>query len=434
MAMSEEWVSYVVSMETAWERGVVPEQSGIGKETLLVRLKAIDAPPGQRRAPVDVAFVLDRSGSMSGEKLELVKEAVSAAAGLLRDDDRAALVIYDDQVERLQPLAPATSRMKAQLRLALHGVDAGGSTYLSGGWLTGCDELAGAMDANGGQTRIRRALLLTDGLANIGIVDPGELITHAKELRRRGIGTSALGVGEDFDEALLSGMAEAGGGNFAFIERREQFAEFFHEEIGQLLATAASNCTLALTLPAGVRARLVNAYPVERNGKTITVALGDVPAGSEIALIFDVTVAPGQAQDSYAVELMLTGTDVANDRAFDARRTAALRVGTAEEASAAGIDAAVQESAALERASAAKREAMLLDRAGRHRESRMRMRESLAAMAAAPQSARVMEMSASMQILAEADADFALESRLRKQATHDAMRHSRGRHGQPGSR
>ncbi len=206
-----------LAIATRWEKPVVGADGG--EATLLVRIvaPAQDDTGAQRAAPLDIAFVLDRSGSMHGGKLELAKEGVDVALSRLRDVDRAALVVYDDAVDTVQPLASTTPRMKASLRLALHGIDPGGSTFLSGGWVAGCHELAEATPVSGEHltaARIRRVVLLTDGLANVRILDPGELARHAGELRRRGIATTTVGVGQDFDEGLLSAMAEAGGGNF----------------------------------------------------------------------------------------------------------------------------------------------------------------------------------------------------------------------------
>src|SRR5690606_16078104 len=96
-------------------------------------------------------------------------------------------------------------------------VEARGSTNLSGGWLTACQQLAAGARSNG-TVRVQRSLLPTDGLANEGITNPRELVTHATELRKRGIDTTTIGVGRHFDEMLLSGLAEAGGGAFEYID------------------------------------------------------------------------------------------------------------------------------------------------------------------------------------------------------------------------
>ena len=115
-------------VEARWEKPLVA--AGGGEATLLVRITAAteDETESGRAAPLDVAFVLDRSGSMRGGKLDLAKEGVDLAVARLRDADRAALIVYDDEVDVVQPLAAATPRLKASLRLALHGVDPGGST------------------------------------------------------------------------------------------------------------------------------------------------------------------------------------------------------------------------------------------------------------------------------------------------------------------
>ena len=191
------------SIEAQWEKPLIA--AGGGEATLLVRIIAgtEDETETSRAAPLDVAFVLDRSGSMQGGKLGLAREGVDLAVARLRDADRAALVVYDDQVDIVQPLAAATPRLKATLRLALHGVDPGGSTHLSGGWVAGCHQLAEAAPvthADATATRIRRVILLTDGLANVGILDPAVLARHAGELRRRGIATTTVGVGRSWPQ------------------------------------------------------------------------------------------------------------------------------------------------------------------------------------------------------------------------------------------
>jgi Ca-activated chloride channel family protein len=425
-----------LDVEVRWEKPVVAVSGG--NATLSIQLRAREASArGGRRAPIDVAFIVDRSGSMAGEKLALVKEAVNVAAGHLRDADQAALVVYDNAVDTLQPLQPATPRAKTALRLALHGVDAGGSTDLSSGWLTGCGEIGRTIAHSTGAAdhpavRIRRALLLTDGLANGGITDPGEMATHAGELRKRGISTTTLGVGLDFDEVMLSGMAEAGGGNFQFIDAPDQLKGFFERELRELLTIAAAGLTLTLTLPHGVRADLVNALPAERRGKQIEVATGDLPAGDELDLVFALRVAPGAAGATHQL-----GLDLAwSDPAADARRTRSVDVpplvlvddATLDQTMA---DTIVVERAAVQRATAGRREALSLDRAGRHSEARVRMRDAAAMLQAAPMTARIREdLELTERFAAAPEAPYGAYER-KAAAFHNARR-TRGKADDPG--
>jgi Ca-activated chloride channel family protein len=420
-----------IAVTAAWERPLVPAAGG--DATLLVR---VVAPPTlaagrHRRTPLDVAFVLDRSGSMAGEKLELVKRAVDVAVGFLRDEDRAALVVYDHTVAVAHALSPATARAKTALRLALHGVDAGGSTDLGGGWLAGCRELSGAPPPgsaapNGAATahRLCRAILLTDGQANVGITDPAELTVHAHELRKRGIGTATLGVGLGFDELLLAGMAEAGGGTFRFAAGPAELPAFFAHELRELLTIAAAGLTLELTLPAGAEAELVNAFPSERRGDRLSVDLGELPAGGELDLVLRLRVPAGRLGAAYPVHLGLAWSDPA----ADARRTLTvdpdpLVVAGDAAVAAATPDPLVAERAALQLATAERRAALALDRAGRHAESRAGMHRAVAMLQAAPFSPDVQEDLAFTARYAATAADSAYgETEYKRGAFHNARR------------
>jgi hypothetical protein len=394
-------------------------------------IAATDEVETSRAAPLDVAFVLDRSGSMHGGKLDLAKEGVDLAVARLRDADRAALVVYDDEVDTVQPLAPATPRLKASLRLALHGVDPGGSTYLSGGWVAGCHQLAEATSVAGADStasRIRRVILLTDGLANVGILDPGVLARHAGELRRRGIATTTVGVGQDFDEGLLSAMAEAGGGNFQYVAGPEGLRAFFAHELQQLFSVAATGLTVTLALPSGVDADLVSAFPLETRGNTLDVAIGDLATGDEIDLVFTVRTGSGNAGDQLPVGVTACWTD---PRA-DARReiNAALdplRRAEAPDVTAATPDDLVVERSARQRAAAERRAGLELDRLGRYAESRARMLQSQAYLAAAPMTASVQDDLAESMMLASAPPTGAFGSHVRKSAQLREDQRRRGR-------
>lgn len=193
-----------------------------------------------KRPPVNVAFVLDRSGSMAGTKLALAKYAVERALTGLAPKDRFAIVTYDDQVETVVGSCLATPANKTKARLRLQDVDARGSTDLHGGWTAGADALKAYVTPDG----VHRCLLLTDGLANIGLTDTPALTAFAADLRASGIGTSTFGVGQDFNEELLTAIADAGGGHFYFVERPEQIPDYMTSELGELLDTVAREVTV----------------------------------------------------------------------------------------------------------------------------------------------------------------------------------------------
>ena len=162
----------------------------------MLELTFPDPPAGKDRLPLHVALVLDRSGSMSGEKIRVAKVAVEEAISRLRPDDRFSVVVYDDVVDVVIESTRASAEARRGAIERLRSVDARGSTNLGEGWLRGCEQVAGHLVERG----VNRCLLLTDGLANIGITDPEALASHAAELRARGVSTSTFGVGNDFDE------------------------------------------------------------------------------------------------------------------------------------------------------------------------------------------------------------------------------------------
>jgi Ca-activated chloride channel homolog len=419
------------SITARWERGVVPTNGS--EVALLVRVTAPLVQESGRRAPVDAAFVLDRSGSMNGGKLELAKTGVDLATAHLRDDDRAALVVYDDEVATLQPLACATPRLKASLRLALHGVDPGGSTFLSGGWMAGCKELAEApvmASADGRETRVRRVILLTDGLANVGIADPAELAKHAGELRRRGIATTTVGVGQDFDEGLLGAMAEAGGGHFEYAADPAALRDFFARELRQMTSVATTGFVVTVALPDGVQAELLSVFPVEARDGELSVAIGDLHAGDAIDLLFVVTAGAGAVGETLPVGVTAAWTDVAADRRreADASPEPLRRVAPAE-AEGAAADAEVAEQAALQRAAAERRAGLELDRRGDHAGSRARMAVAFRLLEAAPTTARVRAQAAETYALSAMPDDVAYDSHTRKAAQFREHRRRRGDSG-----
>ncbi len=274
-----------------------------------VSFTAPEAPRTGERRPLNVSLVLDRSGSMAGEKIALARRAARQALDLLRNDDRFSVVVYDDRVDLLAESSHATAEARRRAQRDLDGVEARNSTDLCGGWLRGCEQVG--LDLT--DQTLGRCLLLTDGLANRGITDHAEILRHAAELRARGVATSTFGVGADFDERLLRGMAERGGGHFYFIEQAGQIPDFLAGEMGEALEVVARGVTLLVELPAGASVEPLGAFEARRTEQGAAVDLGDVVSGQEVELVLAITFDRGTEGRSVEAGFSITDRDAALD-------------------------------------------------------------------------------------------------------------------------
>jgi Ca-activated chloride channel family protein len=262
---------------------------------VLVELQAPPAPERAGRDAVNLAFVLDRSGSMSGAKIGLAKRAIETAVERLLPSDRFAIVAYDDRVDLVVESTPASREAKQNAVERLRSIDARGSTDLGSGWLRGAEQVARALAGAGSPAgSVNRVLLLTDGLANVGLTDPAELARHASELRSRGVTTTTFGVGEDFDESLLQSMAQAGGGHFYFIAAAAQIADHIATEVGELLSVVARDVAIEVTVADGLDVRSLSPYPMDVRGNRRLVLLGDVMAEQVLEVVLRIKFPYGE--------------------------------------------------------------------------------------------------------------------------------------------
>ncbi len=294
-----------VSLNSQTDRQLIPVNQN-SERYLLLTLQGPTLPRQTGRLPLNLSLIIDRSGSMSGNKLKYIKEAAIHVLRLLTPADRASVVIYDDEVEILSPSRTITPDVRHDLIHRLQQVRTGGMTNLSGGWFTGCDQVANYMSND----YLNRALLLTDGLANVGMTDHEALTLEAKELRRRGISTTTFGVGHDFNQFLLQSIADAGGGHFYFIDQPDQIPNYFEGELGELLTTVAREMTLEIGLPAGVQADLLNDMPYEQLRQSMRIFLGDAYAGEKRTLVLRLKLPAGTRSRDIALPLTLRYEDV----------------------------------------------------------------------------------------------------------------------------
>ena len=247
------------------------------------------APTESGREPLGFVAVLDVSGSMQGQKIIAARDAVRQAIRLLQDGDIFSLVTFASHVKTLVKPALVDASLRAQVESVLQEVEAGGQTALCGGLEEGLKM------ARKKRQEVNLVLLLSDGQANVGEVDLEQVGARALEGREHGITVSTLGVGSDYNEALMAEVANQGGGRFYHVLHAHQIAPYLAGELGEASALAARDTVLHLTLPAGTGIQpFSGAY---RIGQDSSVLLGDIPIDTQLEVVLRLLL-PGQSSGS----------------------------------------------------------------------------------------------------------------------------------------
>jgi Ca-activated chloride channel family protein len=299
----------LVHLDARAERALIRPKGGDSHVVFVVRVSALERPPTDR-APLAVALVVDRSGSMAGEKLPGARRAALAVLAGLDERDQAAVVVFDDRIDVIQPLQVVTPAFRASCRTGLEAIQARGSTALHDGWVTGVQAIASTpWDAQ--TDRLARCFLLTDGIANVGLTDPERIATQAAAvLRETRIATSTFGVGADYNEFLLGPLAVAGGGQFHHLRSVGEMATTFAGELGDLLAVAAAGVRLEIEADPGISVEVVSTYRDEPDAQgTHRIHLGDLLANEERRLVVRCYFPPQASARAVALRARLTWND-----------------------------------------------------------------------------------------------------------------------------
>ncbi len=271
---------------------VLLDSDGLATLALTLRAPENDLSGNAASPGVDLVVVLDRSGSMNGRKIDDARRAVQGLIEALSPKDRLGIVTYSNAPQALSELLPMADHRRRELTALVAGIHPGGGTNLGGGLEAGLALFA----ARPMTDHHRKLLLISDGLANHGVTDPHALGRMAAAGLSRDWVVSTVGVGNDFNEHLMTTLADYGGGTYTYMEDPAAFAAVFQQEYRHAAATAASGMAVSVPLSDGIQLIDAGGYPIETRDGRASFSPGGLRFGQTrtLYLTFKIpTKAPG---------------------------------------------------------------------------------------------------------------------------------------------
>jgi Ca-activated chloride channel family protein len=335
-----------------------------------------------RRAPMNLCVVLDRSGSMEGAKIEKARQAAAMAVDKLNDDDIFSLVTYDSETNLLiAPERVGGADHRADLKSRIHRIQPGGSTALHAGVVLGAKQVRHFID----KERVNRVILLSDGLANVGPSSASELARLGRELRGEGIAVSTVGLGDDYNEDLMTALAEASNANYYYVKDAEKLPGIFAQELGAARSLLARSIVIRIEAPDGVHLKEIIGRPdIECHDRTAEIRMPEL-FGSEKRRFLVRCVTESKIADALdAATVELTYATLEGGTAPAQRQAAKIAFTDDEKKSESSVRAEVVREHSIVQNRLAKEQAVKLADEGRSKDAVALLRQQAAKNAAAP--------------------------------------------------
>ncbi|MBT3274091.1 MAG: VWA domain-containing protein [Spirochaetales bacterium] len=353
-------IGFDTSISTPW---MLAGQSNTAY--LKISLTGFELEESRDRTPVNVAIVLDRSGSMEGDKIVRAREAAKMAVDLLDSRDIASIITYSDTVSVLVPATKVTDRR--YIKDKIDSIYADGSTALFAGVSKGGHELEKFFDIN----KVNRVILLSDGLANVGPDSPAALGDLGASLRKMGISATTIGLGLGYNEDLMVRLAEKSDGNHAFVENSRDLARIFEYEFGDILSVVAQDLQIEITCAPGVRPVRVLGREAEIVGSSVITSINQIYSNGEKYVLLEVEVDSHRSGENVALaEITLHYNNMATQRVDRLRNEIGVQFTTNQPTVEENMDKAAMVSAVMQIAAERSEEAVILRDAGRVQEAK----------------------------------------------------------------
>jgi Ca-activated chloride channel homolog len=270
------------------------------KTYLKVGLTGFELTGNTDRTASNIAIVMDKSGSMDGDKIEKAIEAAMLAVDILGEDDILSIITYSDSVDVLLPATKVSNKLSIKRKIA--SIQSGGSTALFAGVSKGADELEKFLDKN----KVNRVILLSDGLANVGPESPAALGDLGSSLKRIGISVTTIGLGLGYNEDLMVRLAQKSDGNHAFVENSRDLSRIFEYEFKDILSVVAQDVTIEIECKEGFHPVRILGRDADVIGNKVYTSLNQLYSNQEKYFLIEVEVDPfaeGESVDMADVQM-----------------------------------------------------------------------------------------------------------------------------------
>jgi Ca-activated chloride channel family protein len=337
---------------------------------LLLEVRGDDAAKGT--APrAALALVIDKSGSMTGSRIANAISAATGAVDRLRDGDQVTVVAFDTRPEVVVPLTTISASSRASVASAIRGIKLGGDTCISCGMEEALTELRRGGGATGGDL-VPRMLVLSDGDTNNGIRDIPGFKALAQRAMGNGVSVSTIGVDLEYNEKIMSAIAQSANGRHYFVENDRDLARVFDAEAAALTETLASNVVAEIELEKGVELVRVFDRTFGRSGTRVNVPLGSLSRGEVKTVLLKVRLAAQAAGTVPVARVRVDYRDVAAEKDASTRGALATEL-TSSSTQASTLDGVVFDRVQRSETAAALREANTLFSLGKTEDARRRL-------------------------------------------------------------
>lgn len=316
-------MSYGVFVRTTFDREYV-WRGGNSVRFLSVDLTAPDIHnfEVEKKPALNIALVIDASASMAGRRLEAAKESALGVVHSLSPDSCLSIVSFASRIEVHVDGVRLDSKGKATAVAALEKLVPRDSTDLCGGWMKGAESVAKVMQKH--TDMHNHVILISDGHANVGTIDPEILGHHADQLRQRGVLTSCVGIGNDYSSIQLQALADLGGGRLHDAEFPQEIIECLLGELRELQETVVEDISVHLTFPSSVKVKNMSGFPTAFSNSSLVCQMGSLPPGGKRNVIFRIITDVGTQGDQLTFEAtcnwMWTGKDK-RDKSIPVKRS-----------------------------------------------------------------------------------------------------------------